>query len=98
MMLIGTRKNSLPRLFIALSAVILASCLAAASEVAANSRACADLGGPSNFDYLVLASIADSPHLLAMAGYRSTAKPRAETLPVSAVDRTTNERMSQCRL
>jgi hypothetical protein len=31
------------------------------------------LGGPTNFDYLVLASMADSTRFLAMAGYRSTA-------------------------
>jgi hypothetical protein len=29
---------------------------------------------PSNFDYLVLASIADSPRLPAMAGYFSNAE------------------------
>jgi hypothetical protein len=97
-MSLGTRKISLPRIFIALSAVVFASCLAAAADDAANSRACTDLGGPSNFDYLVLASIADSPHLLAMAGYRSTARPRAETLPGSAVDCSTNEGTPQCRL
>jgi hypothetical protein len=34
---------------------------------------CANPAGPSNFDYLVLASIADSPRFLAMAGYRTAA-------------------------
>jgi hypothetical protein len=34
---------------------------------------CANPAGPTNFDYLVLASIADSPHFLAMAGYRTAA-------------------------
>jgi hypothetical protein len=33
-------------------------------------RACADIGAPTNFDYLVLASIADSPRLPSMAGFR----------------------------
>jgi hypothetical protein len=40
-----------------------------------DARACSSaVNGPSNFDYLVLASIADSPHFLAMSGYRSTAE------------------------
>ena len=60
----------------AFPAVILASCIAAASAAASDARA--SVHGPSNFDYLVLASIADSPHLLAMAGYRSTAEQRGE--------------------
>jgi hypothetical protein len=42
---------------------------------------------PSNFDYLVLASLADSPNLLAMAGYHSTAEqPRFR--PADYVDTT----------
>jgi hypothetical protein len=37
---------------------------------------------PSNFDYLVLASIADSPHVLTMASYRPAAgRPRVSVLP-----------------
>jgi hypothetical protein len=68
----------LTRIFIGFPAVIFASCLAAASAAPADARACASVDGPSNFDYLVLASIADSPHLLAMAGYRSTAEQRGE--------------------
>jgi hypothetical protein len=59
---------------VALSAAIFASCLAAASGDAPNSRVCAGVGGPTNFDYLVLASIADSPRFLAMASYRPTAQ------------------------
>jgi hypothetical protein len=98
MNLLGTRKHLPIRICVALSAVIFASCLAAASDDASRPRACADLGGPSNFDYLVLASIADSPRLLAMAGYRSTARPRTETVPGSSVDRATDEGMAQCRL
>jgi hypothetical protein len=42
---------------------------------------CADLGSPTNFDYLVLASAADSPRFLAMAGYRSMPMRHAELLP-----------------
>jgi len=71
-----SRRRSLTRIFISLPAVIFASCLAAASAVPSDVHACASANGPSNFDYLVLASIADSPHLLAMAGYHSTAEQR----------------------
>jgi len=71
------RTKSLTRIFISLPAVIFASFLAAASAAPSDVRACASVNGPSNFDYLVLASIADSPHLLAMAGYRSTAEQRS---------------------
>jgi hypothetical protein len=71
------RTKSLTRIFVAFfPAVIFASCLAATSGVPSDARACASVDGPSNFDYLVLASIADSPNLLAMAGYRSTAEQR----------------------
>jgi hypothetical protein len=73
-----SRTKSLTWIFISLPAVIFVSCLAAASAAPSNARACASVNGPSNFDYLVLASIADSPHLLAMAGYRSTADQRGE--------------------
>jgi hypothetical protein len=40
---------------------------AASSETAVP---CGDAGLPSNFDYLVLASIADSQHPISMASYR----------------------------
>jgi hypothetical protein len=72
-----SRTKSWTRIFISLPAVIFASCLAAASAAPSDVRACASVNGPSNFDYLVLASIADSPHLLAMAGYHSTAEQRS---------------------
>ena len=72
-----TRTKSLTRL-LALPTVIFASCLAAASAAPVDARACCSAAnGPSNFDYLVLASLADSPHLLAMAGYHSTAEQRS---------------------
>lgn len=75
----GTR--SLIRIFTAIPIVVLASSLAAATVNPAGARACAGRQGPSNFDYLVLASIADSPNLLAMAGYRSTAAKRGDLKP-----------------
>jgi hypothetical protein len=50
---------------------MVGSSLAAASGDESSLRACADLPIPSNFDYLVLASMADSRRLLSMAVYRS---------------------------
>jgi hypothetical protein len=49
---------------------VFVSCVAAASAGSSASRDCPGHDGPSKLDYLVLASIADSPHLLAMAAYR----------------------------
>jgi hypothetical protein len=67
----ASRKDRRVRLSCGLGVLIFASCLAAASDEAARSRVCADpCGGPTNFDYLILASMADSRHPLAMAGYR----------------------------
>src|SRR5260370_35463189 len=79
-----TRTKSLTRL-LALPTVIFASCLAAASAAPLDARACSSAAnGPSNFDSLVLASLADSPHLLALAGYHSTADQRTRpSLPPS---------------
>jgi hypothetical protein len=71
-------------------AVIFAGCLAAASEHASQSPAYPDLDGPTNFDFLVLASIADSPRFLAMAGYRSMAMQRAEPAPDPKVSTVTS--------
>jgi hypothetical protein len=81
MMWCKLRKHGRIRICFALSAGIFASCLVAASDGAADVRACADLGGPSNFDYVVLASLADSPHLLAMASYRTTASQHKDPGP-----------------
>lgn len=67
-MAIGNR--SLNRISIAITLVI-SNCLLAASA-GSTARACPDRAGPSKLDYLVLASIADSPHLLPMAAYRPT--------------------------
>jgi hypothetical protein len=73
-MSLGT--SGLTRRFIAIPVVVFASCLAAASANPPSPRAD---DGPSNFDYLVLASIADSPHLAALAGSRSAAGRRSES-------------------
>jgi hypothetical protein len=74
--------------YVALSGLLLATWLgAAAVDDSADPRAEADCNrsafgpsafGPSPFDYLVLASMADSPQLHAMAGYRSSATQRTE--------------------
>jgi hypothetical protein len=77
-MLRESPNHPLVRTRFVLYAVIFASCLAAASDGASSSRACGGLGRATNFDFLVLASIADSPRFLAMAGYRSMAIQRAE--------------------
>jgi hypothetical protein len=60
---------------------------------------CAGLAGPSNFDYLVLASIAYSPRPLAMASFRSSATPCNETssCPAQDFDHITNKRVAKCR-
>ena len=77
-MLRESPKHPLARTVFVLCAIIFVSCLAAASDDASSSRACADLGGAANlggatnFDFLVLA------RFLAMAGYRSMAIQRAE--------------------
>jgi hypothetical protein len=68
-------RKKLTRNFLAVTAVMFAGCFAAASNDAFDSSACCGVGRPTNFDYLVLASIADSPQLFAMAGYRSTTRP-----------------------
>jgi hypothetical protein len=73
-----TRKRPLIRILFGVLAAMFGSYLAAASDDASSLRACAELGGPSNFDYLVLASIADSPRLLSMAVYRSPVWPTKE--------------------
>jgi hypothetical protein len=40
-----------------------------ASAPSAGGKSCAAAMGPSAFDYVVLAGIADSPYLLGMSGY-----------------------------
>jgi hypothetical protein len=77
------RQRPLTRIFFALGTVIFASYLATASDDVPHLRACADFtaSAPTNFDYLVLASFADSPRFLAMAGYHSTVRQRTNFLP-----------------
>lgn len=72
------RTTWLTRLSVAIPLTIFVTCLAAAWADPSNPRAGARVDGPSKLDYLVLASIADSPHLAAMAGYRSTAAQCSE--------------------
>jgi len=55
-----------------LSAMVLTSCLAAASSGSAGRSPAADRSQPSYLDYVMLASMADSPHLMTMAAYRPT--------------------------
>lgn len=70
-MTLGT--SSVSRILFSLPAIVVACSFAAASVDLSSARACAGGQVPSNFDYLVLASIADSSHLLAMVSYHSTA-------------------------
>jgi hypothetical protein len=95
------RKHPVGAIWFALSASFLASGLATASIAAVSDHTssrpeCSHLGGPSNFDYLVLASIADSPQLHAMASFRSTASQRGDfkSCDKDAVEQTTNKRVS----
>lgn len=97
-------KRSVGAIWYALSASLLASGLATASIAAVTEhptvRPCAaartPARTPSNFDYLVLAGIADSPQLHAMASYRSTASQRSESKSCDkdAVEHTTYKRIS----
>jgi hypothetical protein len=66
--------------FFAWPATLLAGWLAAADQPALL-RDTPDPLAPSTFDYLVLASLADSPQLHAMAGFRSSASQRIEPMP-----------------
>jgi hypothetical protein len=74
-------KRPLRGIFFALPAMLFASWLMAAVDDFARSRAYPDPGIPSTFDYLVLASLADSPQLHAMARFRSSASQRSEPKP-----------------
>ena len=73
--------------FLALPAVFFTAWFAVADDIGGPGYAdpagpgYADPSGPSNFDYLVLASMADSPQLHAMAGFRSLASRRDEPTP-----------------
>jgi hypothetical protein len=65
------------RMAVSLSALAVAGSLTAMSDDAPRPSASTDFGSPSKLDYLVLASIADSPHLLTVAAYHSAAERRA---------------------
>jgi hypothetical protein len=74
------------RLLVGSFALMVASSLAFASGVP-HGHPRLLIARPSNFDYLVLASIADSPHILTMASYRPAAaspKPQARSGKPSA--------------
>jgi hypothetical protein len=74
-------KRPVRGIFLALPAVFFTAWFAVADDIGGPGYA--DPGGPSNFDYLVLASMADSPQLHAMAGFRSSASRRDEPTPSS---------------
>jgi len=59
------------RLLAGLSLAVFASCVASAPEGAGGSALTATDIYPTNFDYLVLASIADSQQPFTMAGFHS---------------------------
>jgi hypothetical protein len=74
---VDSRETTLPsgthsrtRILYALPLLILAACFATASAGSSNTPGCQGRPKLSNFDYLVLASIADSSRLPAMASYR----------------------------
>jgi hypothetical protein len=72
--------------------LILASCFATASAGSSNTPACRGRAKLSNFDYLVLASIADSPQLPAMASYRPMGMQHSAPSPL---DRSVDKHYSQ---
>jgi hypothetical protein len=63
------------RILFGLLTAILATCVAAASRDAAD----AGTAGLSKLDLMVIASMADSPHLLTLASYRAQKNPCAST-------------------
>jgi hypothetical protein len=78
--------------------LILASCFATASAGSSNSPACHGRPKLSNFDYLVLASIADSTQFPAMASFRPLGTQHslaAQHGAPGALDRSIDKRYSQ---
>ncbi len=61
----------LASLCFALSAAASANSVANPADEVCSGDSSTALGSPSKFEYLVLASIADAPHLLALAAYWS---------------------------
>jgi hypothetical protein len=65
------------RFWIAAPVMVIAA-LSAASGQVTDADHCVARARPSSLDYLALASMADSPRLLAMAAYR----PQRQSLPL----------------
>jgi len=89
------QRHLLTRIWLASSALVFAACLAAADHapnpsVRAAAKEDSVAEGPSKLDFMVLASMADAPHLLAMAGYRPAPRPCAA--------HSAGNRIPQCRL
>jgi hypothetical protein len=61
---------------VALAVVALAGSVAARPEDDAPPHAVTDTGDPTKLDYLILASMVDSPHLLSLTRYHSIAEQR----------------------
>jgi hypothetical protein len=99
------REHRLTRIFLALGVAILASSLAAASDNATEYRAASEPPSPasseakllSKFDYLVLASMADSIQPFAMTGYRDSGAADRSTA-VNAFRHPTSKGNLQCHL
>jgi hypothetical protein len=99
------REHRLTRISLALGIAILTSSLAAASDNPAEYRAPGELPSRassepkplSKFDYLVLASMADSMQPFTMAGYRDSRAGDGGTA-VNAFGHPTNKRNLQCHL
>jgi hypothetical protein len=99
------KEHRLTRTCLALAVSILASSLAAASDNPTDSRGASELRSrassqpkwPSKFDYLVLASIADSKQLFTMAGYHGSGSAYPSTA-VNASGHPTTKRNLQCHL
>ena len=87
-----SRINSRTRILCTFPVLILASCFATASAGSSNTPACRGRPKLSNFDYLVLASIADSPQLSAMASYRPMGTQHSAPSPL---DRSADRHYSQ---
>jgi hypothetical protein len=99
------REHRLMRISLALAVAILASSLAAASDNPAEtravseplSRASSQSKRLSKFDYLVLASMADSRQPFAMAGYRDGGAADGSTA-VNVFGHPINKGKLQCHL
>jgi Protein of unknown function (DUF3649) len=94
----GSRKHSRAWIGVGLAAAAMAalysSGVAAALDATPCRRGCGDCIVISKMDYVMMASISDSPQWLAMAGYLSAARARSEACKLKKVgfDRTTTTR------